>query len=179
MYYKEQKIKTELSTKEQIGKNLVDITVKKLDDWVYKELEKLKIGEFPICLESDNDTLYIGGIFIKTLNKNMYKVYNEDSIIHIFYSKYASILYTLLVYFKHNKLASTILEKDKLVAKNFDDIQYYKKMQTRLIKNKKTDEITVIDDKLHEALCRYRFNIEELEKNIAYAKYMKVWEKLK
>lgn len=179
MYYKEQKIKTELSTKEQIGKNLIDNTVKKLDDWVYKELEKLKIGEMPVCLQFDESTLYIGGIFIKTLNKNMYKVYNNEQTIHIFYSKYASILYTLLTHIKYNKLATDILERDKLVAKNFDDIQYYKKMQAKLIKNKKSEESTIIGDKLHEATCRYKINVEELEKNITYAKYMKVWEKLK
>jgi hypothetical protein len=179
MYYKEQNKKTESSTNEQIGKILIDTTVKKLDDWVFKELEKLKHGEFPICLEFDDKTLYIGGIFIKTLNKNMHKVYNNEQTIHVFYSKYASILYTLLTHIRYNKLASNILEKDKLVAKNYDDMQYYKKMQTKLVKSKKTNELPIIDDKLHEAMCRYRFNMEELEKNITYAKYMKLWEKLK
>jgi hypothetical protein len=48
-----------------------------------------------------------------------------------------------------------------------------------MTKNKKIDEISVIDDKLYEARCRYNFNMEELEKTITYAKYMKVWEKLK
>lgn len=179
MYYNEQKIKDGSSTKDQIGKKLVDSAVKQLDNWVYKELEKLKHGKFPVCLNFDDQTLYIGGLFIKTINKNMYQVYDHEKTIHIFYSKYASILYSLLIYTKHNKIASNILEKDKQVAKNYDDIQFYKKMSSNLSKNKKIDEIPIIDDKLHEATYRYKFSMEELEKNITHAKYMKVWEKLK
>jgi hypothetical protein len=179
MYYNEQKTTTESSTKDKIGKKIVDTTVKKLDNWVYNELEKLKFGEFPVCLEFDEKTLYIGGLFIKTIQKNMYQVYDKEKTIHIFYSKYASVLFTLLTHLRYSKMASNILEKDKQVAKNYDDIQYYQLLQTRLLKNKKTDEIVIIDNKLHEAKCRYKINMEELEKNIAYAKYMKVWEKLK
>ena len=52
-------------------------------------------------------------------------------------------------------------------------------MSSNLSKNKKIDEIPIIDDKLHEATHRYKFSMEELEKNITHAKYMKVWEKLK
>ncbi len=179
MYYKEKKNKEELSIKGQIGKNLVDTTVKKLDDWVYKELEKLKYGEFPVCLNFNSTTLYIGGLFVKTINKNMYQVYDHEKNIHVFYSKYAAILYSLLMYTKHIKIGHAILKKDMQVAKNYDDIQYYTKMLAKMTKNKKIDEISVIDDKLYEARCRYNFNMEELEKTITYAKYMKVWEKLK
>jgi hypothetical protein len=179
MYYNEQKIKDESSTQEQIGKKLVDNAVKQLDNWVYKELEKLKYGKFPICLQFNYNTLYIGGLFVKTINKNMYEVHDGEKTIHVFYSKYASILYTLLTYTKHNRIAANILEKDKRVAKNYDDIQYYKKMSNNLLKNKKVDELSIIDDKLYEAMNRYKFSMEELEKNITHAKYMKVWEKLK
>ena len=105
MYYNEQKIKDGSSTKDQIGKKLVDSAVKQLDNWVYKELEKLKHGKFPVCLNFDDQTLYIGGLFIKTINKNMYQVYDHEKTIHVFYSKYASILYSLLIYTKHNKIA--------------------------------------------------------------------------
>ena len=112
MYYNEKKKKDVSTIKEQIGKKLVDNAVKKLDNWVYKELEKLKLSSFPVCLEFDEKTLYIGGLFVKTLNKTMYSVYDADKTIHVFYSKYAAILYSLLIYTKHIKMAQEILQHD-------------------------------------------------------------------
>lgn len=179
MYYNEKKKKDASTIKEQIGKKLVDTAIKKLDNWVYKELEKLKLGTFPICLEFDIKTLYIGGLFVKTVSKNMYSVYDTDKTIHVFYSRYAAILYSLLIYTKHIRIAQEILQHDMKVAKNWDDIQFYKKMHEKLVKRGRNDEIAVINDKLHESKCRYQYNLEELEKTIINAKYMKVWEKLK
>lgn len=179
MYYKEQKMKGVSSIKDQLGKKLVDTAVKKLDNWIYKEFEKLKYSTFPVCLEFDDKTLYIGGLFVKTLTKNMYQVYDPEKTIHIFYSKYAAILYCLLIYAKHIKMADSILKHDIQVAKNYDDINFYNKLLNSVVKKKCSDDIAVITAKLHEAKCRYQHNIEELEKTIINAKYMKVWEKLK
>jgi len=179
MYYKEQKMKDVSSIKDQLGKKLVDTAVKKLDNWVYKELEKLKYSKFPVCLEFDDKTLYIGGLFVKTLTKNMYQVYDQEKTIHTFYSKYAAILYALLIYVKHIKIADSILNHDILVAKNYDDLNYYGKLLKKLEKKSTSDDIAIISAKLHESRCRYQHNIEELEKTIINAKYMKVWEKLK
>jgi hypothetical protein len=165
-----------LPTKDQIGKELVNVTVKQLDNWIYKELEKLKYGNFPVCLNFDDKTLYVSGFFIKTIKSNMHKVYNNEKIIHIFYSKYAAILYSLLSYLKYTKTADNILKHDMEVAKNYDDIQYYKRMITNGVAK---DNIFILEDKLLESQHRYKFKVEELEKIITNAKYMKVWEKLK
>jgi hypothetical protein len=179
MYYKERKIKAESSTKEQIGKKIVETAVKQLDAWVYKELEKLKHGKFPVCLYFDDKTLYVGGLFIKSVMQNMYQVYDNEKTIHVFYSKHAAVLYALLIYVKYIKVANDILNSDIQVAKNYDDTQYYKKMLSKLLKDKTSDNYSIIKDKLHESQHRYKFNVEELEKIVTNAKYMKVWEKLK
>lgn len=179
MYYKEQKMTGGSSIKDQLGKKLVDTAVKKLDNWIFKELEKLRYGNFPVCLDFDDKTLYIGGLFVKTINKNMYQVYDSEKTIHIFYSKYAATLYSLLIYAKHIKIADSILKHDISVAKNYDDINFYKKLLTKIVKKANSEDIDVIAAKLHEAKCRFQHNIEELEKTIINAKYMKVWEKLK
>lgn len=166
-------------TDEQIGKRIIDTAVRELDSWIYRELEKLKHGKSPICLTFDNKTLYISGLFIKTKNKNMHQVYDHERTIHVFYSKHASILYALLMHAKHVKMAETVLNTDKLVARSYDDIYHLKNIQQRLKRGGQTDELWIIDDKLHEATCKYKHHIKELEKNLVYAKYIKVWEKLK
>lgn len=179
MYYNEQKMRDGSSIKDHLGKKLVDTAVKKLDNWVYKELEKLKHSNFPVCLEFDDNTLYVGGLFVKTVTKNMYQVYDQEKTIHIFYSKLAAILYSLLIYAKYIKVADSILNHDIQVAKNWDEINFYKKLLDKLVKKNNSDDIAIITAKLHEAKCRYQHNVEELEKTIINAKYMKVWEKLK
>jgi hypothetical protein len=88
-------------------------------------------------------------------------------------------LYALLIYVKYIKVANDILNSDIQVAKNYDDTQYYKKMLSKLLKDKTSDNYSIIKDKLHESQHRYKFNVEELEKIVTNAKYMKVWEKLK
>lgn len=179
MYYGEHKKMVESLTNEQIGKRIVDAAVRELDSWIYRELEKLKHGKNPICLSFDDKTLYISGLFIKSKNKNMHQVYDNERTVHVFYSKHASVLYALLMHAKHIKMAETVLKTDRLVARSYDEIHYLKDLQQRLGRNGPRDELCIVDDKLHEANCKYQHYIKELEKNLIHAKYIKAWEKLK
>ena len=179
MYYKEHKKTGESLTGEQVGKRIVDEAVRQLDTWVYKELENLKHGKQPICLQFDYKTLYISGLFVKSKSKFMHQVYDAEKTIHVFYSKHASILYVLLIHAKHVKMAESLMSVDKMVAKTYDDIQHFKQLRERLQKSGLKQEVSIINDKLHEATCKYQHYMKDLEKNLVHAKYIKVWEKLK
>lgn len=165
-------------TKNELGKLIVNLGVSKVNIWAKKELNYIRYAlNQPVLVPINNNQWVIGNYVITNLGTHRYKVTRDNKLIHTFYSKPAAVLYTVLTKMQYYKTADGLLTADTEVARIHDELEFYTDKLTN--KNKKDPFKTQLwyaryyDFKLKFGPAR-----QELEKRIATAKYIKIWETL-
>lgn len=165
--------------KEELGKAIINLAVRDIKSWARKELNVLRQQTtYPVILSTDGKKIIIGNYTIEIVNDNCNTVIYDSHKIHTFYSKKAALLYCL-----HEKLGQLnksleILSIDKKVSQVYYDLAFY---SAKLIN--KTSKLDTFKKQLYysryfEAKIKYQNYKRELEKTIANAKYIKIWDKI-
>lgn len=178
MYYQEQKMnKAPSSIKNDLGKLIVDIALTKVDVWAKKELDYIRHAiDYPACIPLTGNSWIIGKYNIKNLEEHKNLCAIDRKIIHVFYSKKASILYAVFEKMRKYELSDALLEKDKTLARIYDDLKFYE----HKIKLHKADSFKaqLYESRYTEARQKFKHALKELEKSLTDAKYIKVWDKI-
>lgn len=165
------------SIKENLGKLLVNIGVKKLETWSRSELVKIKNNPKPFCIEYSNKHYSIGNFDIKILSDNTAEVYKDSKFLHNFQNKQIAIYYC--AYEKLYKFASSDsllrIDTELAMAKSDYYIFYHK------LKNKKFTSAFDKDVKLakfHQSYARLKRAEQQFKKTLTVHKYNKIWSNL-
>jgi hypothetical protein len=170
--------KVESIIKKELGQTLVDLAVKEIKAWAKKELNYLRYAlDYPVFVQLNSNQLIVGKYRVISKNEFAHLVKLENKIIHNFYSKKAAILFCALDRLNYDKISRDLLERDKKVAKFYDELEMY----TDKLKQRKSAEHFKIDlwmSRYLESKAQYKVALSELKKTIRNAKYMKIWDKI-
>lgn len=178
MFYQEGKMnKTDFIIREEIGKLLVDLALTHIKTWAKKELDYVRHAiEYPACVPLASNTWVIGKHQIKSIDEHKNICTVDSKIIHVFYSKKASILYAAFEKLKKYEMSTSLLEQDRAVSRAYDDLNLYEKK----LKSKNLDsfKVQLFRCRAIDSKQKFKKNLKELEKTLQTAKYMKVWDKI-
>lgn len=163
--------------KEKIGKFVVDYAIDHVNQWAKQELNYVRYAlDYPVVVPV-NKNWVIGKFYVKNIGPHRYHVSADGKEIHTFYSKQAAIFYAVFTKVKCYKTADTLLEKDQLTAKLFDEFERYGK---KLVNSKKADNFKyqLWQTRYLESKSRLAVAKEDLEKKLISAKYNKIWDKI-
>jgi hypothetical protein len=165
-------------TKNELGKLITNLGVSKVNTWAKKELNYIRYAlNQPVLIPINSNQWVIGDYVITSLSTHRYKVVKDNKLIHTFYSKPAAVLYTVLTKMQYYKTADGLLAADIDVARISDELEFYTEKLTN--KNKKDPfKSQLWYARYYDFKLRFRPAREELEKRIATAKYIKIWETL-
>lgn len=165
------------STKNELGKFLVSLALDKIESWASTELTLLKNNvDFPICLQLSGSSWAIGNYYVTHMGQNRWRVTHDDELIHVFYSRQASMFYPVFMILHYYKTADNLLKADREAAKLSDEMQFY---SAKLAKNNHDSfKQQLWEAKYINARAKYRYAKSDLEKTLNSAKYCKIWEKI-
>lgn len=164
--------------KEELGKTLVDIALKKIKSWAKKELDYIRHAiDYPVCMPINESVWVIGDFTIYLLENHRYMLKRDNKEIHIFYSKKAVVLYAVFEKLHSFSIADDILRKDKVVAKLFDDLEFY---TAKIMKSNGADQFKkqLWQSRYFHIKLQFVAAKRDLEKTLESAKYNKIWEKI-
>lgn len=167
-------------TKSQLGKMLVDLTIKKIDRWALNQLNTLQQDpNFPIYVPISDRMWIIGAYKLERLGAQQWRLTRDGRLVHVFYSKQAAVFYAVFNKFHRYADAHALLENDKTVAKMFDEVNFYTAKLEK--KSRKVDEFKqqLWTVRFAEVKAKYQHAREDLEKRLGSAKYkVKFWEQI-
>lgn len=165
-------------TKNELGKLIVDLAVSKVNIWAKKELNYIRYAlNQPVVVPINGNQWVIGNYIINNLGTHRYKVIKDNNLVHIFYSKPAAVLYAALTKMHYYKTADGLLTSDITVARLHDELEFYTEKLTA--KGKKDPfKAQLWYSRYNDFKLKFKPAREELEKRIATAKYIKIWETL-
>lgn len=163
----------ESRTKEEVGKFLVDLAMAGIRYWAKQEVNYIRYAlNYPVILPVKDKTFIIGNLKVKILGDHSYEVTKENKVIHTFYSKKAAIFYCVFSKINQFIMADKFLNRDMIVAKLYDDINFY---NTKLTKKPDAFSKQLWQSRLSEMKSNFILNNRELDKLILTAKYNKRW----
>lgn len=167
----------ELYTKEKLGKILVEQVIKDIESWANKELKYLSYSvKSPICLPLGKNTWLAGHYKIVRNKKKQYNLYSDDTLINKFNNKQAAFMYASMDKLKKYDLAQRILNSDRLYGFLYEELLVLSIKQKRYIATSNNFKLLLIDAKLSDTKRKLISARQDLEKNLNYAKYVKVWD---
>lgn len=157
-----------------------DLTTKYLKDWTDRELQNLVVNEkLPVCLPLGNRGFLIGRYKMLQINKECWRVIdNNDEHLNDFSRKLSAVFYCLTTQLNKLNLAREILVSDMKVSKLEVDQDYYVHTMRTSIKKQDYFRADLAQIRFLQTKHQLKFAIEELEKTINTAKYLKVQERL-
>lgn len=170
--------KVESIIKEELGKTLVDLVIKDIRNWAKKEVNYLRYAlNVPVMLPVSNQLYVINEYTINITNDTNHVVKREGKLIHNFLNKKAAILYVALEKTRNYTLSQELLNKDKIAGKMHNELYFYGNKITNFkqIDNFKK-ELWI--SRYAESRAQYQRAKRDLEKTIANAKYIKIWDKI-
>jgi hypothetical protein len=177
MYFKEKMKTAASSTKKELGKFLVDLAISEIETWASTELKNLRNTlEFPICIQLSDKKWVIGSYTVKHLAQNSWQVTHDDNVVHVFYSKQASMFYPVFMALHYYKTADNLLKADQEAAKLNDEMQFYSAKLSKHTQDSFKQQLW--EAKYINARAKYRYAKSDLEKTLKSAKYCKIWEKI-
>lgn len=155
-------------------------TTEYLKNWTKKELNNLTIKQnVPVCLPLGDRGFLVGRFRIEEINQHCWRVLdiNGDTVCD-FGRKLSAVFYCLTTQLQHYNLAYDLLKIDHLVSKLEQDKEFY----TRSVEcnEKKQDYFRADVARIRCIDVEYQLKpaLEELQKTINRAKYLKVQERL-
>lgn len=177
MYFKEKMKTVASSTKNELGKLLIDLAIDQLNTWANKELNILKhTAGFPVCVSMGPNSWVIGNFSIEQCGAHNWRVTNNSELVHVFYSKQAAMFYSVFTTGHYYKTADNLLKADQEVAKLNDEMHFYSAKLTK--RNTDSFKHQLWEAKYINARAKYKSAKSELEKTLNSAKYCKIWEKI-
>jgi len=167
------------SIKNDLGKFLVNLAITKLDKWTRKELNVIRhSGEVPFCIPIAPNSWAVGSYEIKQKGPTNFYVYQDNKLIHNFYSKQAAIFYAVFTNLHYYNMADKLLTKDQKVGKFYNDLEFYRKKlnQDRILND--GFKCQLYYSRYEEAKSLFKLSLTELEKTLNLAKYYKIWDKI-
>jgi len=169
--------KVESIIKEELGKTLIDLTVKHVKDWVKKELKYCKYTSKTIIIfPLNNKNTLIGNFLLTELDNSIFEVKKEHKKIHEFYNQKAAILYCIFENLKKFDISFEILCLDNKVGASYKDLEFYKikihSKQNDLFKRQ------LYISRYNQSKSNFESYSRELKKCLTNAKYMKIWDKI-
>lgn len=157
-----------------------DLTTRYLKEWTDRELQNLVINEkLPVCLPIGNRGFLIGRYKMLQINKDCWRVIdNNDEHLHDFGRKLSAVFYCLTTQLNKLNLAREILVADTKVSKLEVDQDYYTHSLRINLKKQDYFRADLAEMRYMQTKQQLSFAIEELEKTINIAKYLKVQERL-
>jgi hypothetical protein len=163
------------SIKEKLGKLLVNIGIKKIEQFGYDQLKQLQNSKKPFCFQYSDKHYSIGDFDIRIQQDNTARVYKDSKFLHHFQNRQVAIYYC--AYEKLYKFSSsdTLLQVDTelALARAEYDILYFK------LNNKKSNSVSnrdIILAKFQEAYARLKKAESEFKKTMLTHKYSKIWD---
>jgi hypothetical protein len=161
--------------KEELGKFVVDLAITKVNHWAKQELNYIRYAlDYPVVVPINDTHWVISNYHIKHIGTHRYKVTTDKKEVHTFYSKKAAVFYIVLTKMHYYKTADGIIDKDRIVAKYYDELELY---GSKLVNSKKADnfKIQLWQTRYFEVKTQLAAAKIELEKRLNSAKYIKVW----
>jgi len=169
--------KGQSSIQNDLGKLLVDLAIKKVQVWAKNELNYIRNAiDYPACVPMTGNSWIIGKFLIKQISEHKILCVMDKKVVHVFYSKKACILYAVFEKMRKYNRSKTLLDQDKKLARIYDDLIFYEEK----IKQYKTDnfKLQLYQSRYTESRQKFNHARRELEKSLADAKYIKVWDKI-
>lgn len=169
------------SLKDSLGKLLVDLALHKVDVWTTRRLGKyLRSGHIPVCAPLNKNTWSINNFKLQKLSDFQYNLWEENTLINVFFSVQAAVFYAAFKHSKnqyHAELARALLLQDKRVGLLYDKMMFFQRKSQN--KNRKINsfKVNIYKDRYYEARLKFKQANHELLKNLQSAKYIKVWDK--
>lgn len=157
-----------------------EATTAYLKDWTTKELRNIRLTEnVPVCIPIGKHGFLVGKYHVENINGECWRVldHNQEEV-HNFCRKLSAIYYCVANELRMYGLARQLQMSDSLVSKLELDQDYYQ--HTIKVSLKKQDYFRADVAKLRQINTQYALRpaLEELQKTINIAKYLKVQERL-
>ena len=154
------------------------ITTEYLKDWTVKESRSIALKEnSPICIPSGNKGFLVGRYHMQEITAECFRVVDHNQeFVYDFGHRLSAIFYCYCSHINRINLARCIIESDQRVVKLKQDKDFY--ANTIKVSAKKQDffRLDVANMRHAQAQEQLKFAIEELQKTINTAKYLKVQE---
>ena len=151
-----------------------------LKDWTTRELKNIVLKEkIPVCIPIGDHGFLVGRYRVENVNGDCWRVLdNNHDEVHNFCRKLSAIYYCVASELKLYQLAQQLLTSDNTVSKLELDNDYFN--HTIKVSLKKQDYFRADVAKLRQIHTVYELKpaLEELQKTINIAKYLKVQERL-
>jgi hypothetical protein len=157
-----------------------EVTTQYLKSWTDKQLQNLVFNEnVPVCLPIGNHGFLIGRFKMYKINKDCWRLldYNGEQV-NDFGRKLSAVFYALVTQVNQLPLASKLLTWDTLVAKLEVDQDFYLHTIKSSLQKQDYFRADMAQTRHLNTKMQLAIAVEELEKTINTAKYLKVQEKL-
>jgi hypothetical protein len=181
---KKSKSKSKIYTKLGFTETQIDIaaeaTTRYLKEWTNKELQHLVINKnIPVCVPIGTHGFLVGRFKVSQINNNCWQVtdLNGDNK-KLFCRKLSAIYFALAEHLKSYNLSYRLYKADSVVNKLETDQDFYR--NTMKVNSEKQNYFKADLAKIRylNAKIMLKFAVDELEKTINIAKYLKVQERL-
>ena len=167
------------STKNDLGKFLVDLAIDNFNSWATKEFNALRhTARFPVCVPLSEKCLAVGNFEVYCKAQRCWAVSYDKKLIHNFYSKQAAIFYAVFTSLKYYKVADNILLIDMDVAKRSEELLFYNNKIKTVTKKTDPFKYQLWHNRHSDVKAKYHRAKQELEKTLNSAKYMKIWDEI-
>lgn len=163
------------SIKEKLGKLVVNLGIRKFEDWSQKELNKIKAEPKPFCLEHNKNHYSIGSFDVIIQKDGTAKVTKDNTLVHHFQNKQIAIFYS--AYEKLQKYASSaeLLAADTELAFAQSKYDHFSQRIKSTAKLDKVDRDVRLA-KFQESYFRFKKAKAEFKRVVLKAKYSKIWQ---
>ena len=163
------------SIKEKLGKLVVNLGIKKLEDWSQKELDKIKKEPKAFCLEHNKNHYSIGSFDIVIQKDGTAKVTKDSTFVHHFQNKQVAIFYSAYEKLQKYKSSAELLQADTELAfaqSKYDHLSQRIKNTTNLDKVDRDVRLA----KFQEAYFRFKNAKKEFKQVMIKAKHSNIWQ---
>ena len=163
------------SIKEKLGKLLVNIGIRRIEQFSLNQLTQLQNSKKPFCFQYSDKHYGIGDFDIRIQADNTARVYKDSKFLHHFQNRQVAIYYC--AYEKLYKFSSSdrLLKVDTelSLARADYDILYFRLKNKQLNSNPNSD---ILLAKFQEAFTRLKKAQSEFKKTMLMHKYNKIWD---
>jgi hypothetical protein len=163
-------------TKQQVDQAIAAAT-QYISAWTQREFSRLNNNKnVPLIWPLPHGGYNIGNFHIvPNLGYWELTTRNQDKI-HIFDSKQSAIFYCLCEHVRLGVIATRIRDTDTEVLRLKNDVTHYEASLARARKNSRLDSISIWSARLADARLRLQISQTELNKHVAQAKNLKIWQ---
>lgn len=167
----------EQHTKKSLGEYIIKRAFDKLNSWAATEIHNLNYKiKSPICVPLSKNSWLVGNCKIVYNSKLKYCVYSNSGVVEYFKNKQAAFFYALLEKCRMYNISRQLLMSDQLCARLEEEKLIFSARLKKYRKQNNSFKEQLLEARLSEVNTKLKHAIQELEKNLNSAKYVKVWD---